>query len=238
MEPNPDYTTRRSSLIYALYLACSCLLLLTSCNSTTVLLANFNNDTIGSPPGATQSTGTVQLTPGSGLITFVSEPPSGEQHANKWALITHPAQPAPETKMTGRFTKWGIGSYGILASLHIPANSGVVTVQLEAANPLGSFMHLDFMPEGDIRIDDDESLRFGSFPRDENFVLSIGMNITDTSATADITVTGNGASGNKVVNVKPIFLNVARNFGACTFWVGYQHNASFYVDDIIVTKKN
>jgi len=38
-----------------------------------------------------------------------------------------------------------------------------------------------------------------------------------------------------LVNVKPIFLNVAKQFGAFTFWVGYQHNASFYVDDIIVT---
>ena len=38
-----------------------------------------------------------------------------------------------------------------------------------------------------------------------------------------------------LVNVKPIFLNVAKQFGAFTFWVGYQHNASFYVDDISVT---
>src|SRR5688572_25623041 len=110
MKPNPDCTIRRSTLVYAFFLA-SGFLLLTSCNSTTVLLANFNNDNIGSPPGATQPTGTLQLNPGSGLITVVSEPPSGEQHANKWALISHPAQPAPETELTGRFTKWGIGSY-------------------------------------------------------------------------------------------------------------------------------
>ncbi len=238
MKPNAIHTTRPAWMIIALCIITCCSLLLVSCNSTTILLANFKDDTIGSPPGNTQSTGTLQLNPGSGLITVVSEPPSGEQHANKWALITHPAQPAPETKLTGRFTQWGIGTYGILASLHIPANSGVVSVQFEAANPLGSFMHLDFMPEGDIRIDDDESLRFGSFPKDKNFVLSISMNITETSATADITVTGHGASGNKVVNVKPLFLPVARQFGACTFWIGYQHNASFYVDDIMVTRKN
>lgn len=211
--------------------------ILYSCKSTTVLLANFKNDNIGSPPGANQPTGTVSLNAGSGLITVVASP-LASQPSNKWALISHPAQPAPETTLTGRFTQSGPGKYGMLCSMHIPANAGVVSVQFEAANPLGSFMHLDFMTEGDLRIDDDNTLRFGQFPRDKNFVLSVALEITSSTAKVEFSLLGDGASGNKVVNVKPIFLNVAKQFGAVKFWVGFQHNASVFVDDIVVTRKS
>jgi hypothetical protein len=43
--------------------------LLTACDSTIVLLANFTSDIVGSPPGATQATGTVTLDSGAGTIT-------------------------------------------------------------------------------------------------------------------------------------------------------------------------
>ena len=207
-----------------------------SCTSTTVLLANFKNDNIGSPPAAAQPTGTVSVNNGSGLITVVAAPVS-TLPSNKWALISHPAQPAPETTLTGRLTQTGPGNYGMLCSMHIPANSGVVSVQFESANPIGSFMHLDFMEAGDLRIDDDDNLRFGQFPRDKNFVLSVKLDITTTTATVEFNLLGDGASGNKIVNVKPLFLNVAKQFGAVKFWIGYQHNASFFVDDIVITRK-
>ena len=211
---------------------------LNGCNSTTVLLANFKNDNIGSPPGATQPTGTVSLNTGSGSITVVAAP-NANLPANKWALINHPSQPTPETTLTGRFSRFfGLGQYGLLASLHIPRNAGVVTVQFESFNQLGSFLHLDFMPEGDVRVDDNANARFGHFPRDTNFVLSVSLNITSTTATAEITLLGPGASGNRTVNVQPILLPVARQFGAVKFWVGFQHRASFFVDDIVVTRKN
>ncbi|MEP7323978.1 MAG: hypothetical protein ABI761_18765 [Saprospiraceae bacterium] len=219
-----------------LCITCS-VLLFSACSSSTVLLANFKNDNIGSPPASTQPVGSLTLNPGSGLITVVSAPPMGPQSANKWALITHPAQPASETELTGNFTKWGLGSYGLLASLHIPSTSGVVTVQFESANPLGSFMHLDFMPEGDVRIDDDSAMRFGTYPKDANFVLSVKLDITETSATVETTLLGTGASGNKTVTVKPLLLPAAKQFGKCKFWIGFQHNSSFFVDDIVVTKK-
>ena len=213
------------------------IILLYSCKATTVLLANFKNDNIGSPPGATQPTGTVSLNAGSGLITVVASPLPA-QPSNKWALISHPAQPAQETTLTGRFTQSGTGKYGLLCSMHIPGNAGVVSVQFEAANPLGSFIHLDFMAEGDLRVDDDNALRFGQFPRDKNFVLSVNLDITGSAATVEFSLLGDGASGNKIVNVKPAFLNVAKQFGAVKFWIGFQHNASFFVDDIVVTRKN
>jgi hypothetical protein len=232
---NPKHIS--SPKFFVVMLSAIGLLLLSSCKSTTVLLANFKNDNIGSAPGATQPTGTVSLNPGAGSITVVAAP-KPNQPANKWALISHPSAPSPETTLTGIFSKFfGTGKYGLLVSLHIPSGAGVVTVQFESFNQAASFMHLDFMPEGNVRIDD-TNVTFGHFPHDGNFVLSVNLNITSTTATAEIALLGAGASGNITTNVQPLFLNVAKQFGAVMFWVGFQHKASFFVDDILVTRRN
>ena len=210
---------------------------LQACNSSTALLVNFKNDNIGSPPGPAQPTGSVSINTGAGSINVVAAP-NPNLPSNKWALISHPNQPTSETTLTGRFARFfGLGKYALLTSMHIPRNAGVVTVQFESFNELGSFLHLDFMPEGNVRIDD-SNVRFGHFPRDTNFVLSVNLNITSTAATAEITLLGSGASGNITTNVQTILLPVARQFGAVKYWIGFQHRASFFVDDILVTFRN
>lgn len=216
------------------------ILLLSSCNSTTVLLANFKNDAVNSPPASAQPTGTVNIEAGAGSVVVVSSP-KPDLPANKWARISHPTSPGEPTELTGNFTQFGLGNYGLLASLHIPAGSEVVTVQFEASDqsplPFGPFLHLDFMPEGDVRIDD-SAVRFGQFPRDENFVLSVNLNISQSAATAEITLLGGNATGSINVDVSSNVLSLARHFGAVKFWVGFQHKATFFVNDIIVTRKN
>jgi hypothetical protein len=213
--------------------------LFVGCNATTVLLSNFKNDTIGSPPGPVQPTGTVSVSPGGGSVTVVAAP-TPDLPSNKWARISHPTAPAPETTLTGDFDgQTGIGNYSLLASMFIPADAGVVTVQFEtlvSPQPHLSFFHIDFMPEGDVRIDDG-AVRFGHFPRDKSFVLQVNLNITQTTATAEITLLGGEASGNITVDIQPQFLTLARQFGAVKFWVGFQHQATFFVDDVIVTRK-
>jgi len=210
---------------------------LVSCNSTTVLLANFNNDNVGAPPAANQSTGTVLLNAGAGSITVVNAPKPG-MPGNKWASISHPYSPAPETTLSGRFSQpFNLGKYGLLANLYIPSGAEVVTLQLESFNQAASFMHLDFMPEGDIRIDD-SNVRFGHFPRDSNFILSMNLNIYKDTSIVEISLSGSGASGTKSTTIQHQFQAVARQFGAVKFWVGYQWHASFFVDDILVTRRN
>ncbi len=227
----------KSGRIFLFSVLVTSIFLLYGCKATTVLLANFNNDAIGSSPSPTQSTGTVILHNGQGSITVVGSPNS-QPPSNKWALISHPAAPSEQTELTGVFSRFfGTGKYGLLCSMHIPSGAGVVTVQFETFNHNADFMHLDFMPEGNVRIDDG-NVRFGHFPRDTNFVLSVALNITSTTATAEISLFGAGASGNITTNVQPIFLPVARQFGSVKFWVGFQHRASFFVDDIVVTRKN
>ena len=224
-------------LVYCFLL--SALFLSSGCTSTTVLLANFKNDAIGSPPGAVQPTGTVSLKPGAGAVTVVAAPVSG-QTENKWARINHPNGNSAETALTGECTQFGPGSYGFLASLHIPKGSGVVAVNFEASPqsplPFGPVLHLDFMPDNKVRVDDGLTT-FGQFPRDTNFVLSVKLDITSTSAKAEITLLG-GASGNATVNVKSNVLPLARNFGAVKFLVGFQHQGTLFVDDIVVTRKS
>jgi hypothetical protein len=143
--------------------------------------------------------------------------------------------------MRGIFSRvGGVGDYGFLAALFIPQDTGVVTVQFEPIpepNEYFGFLHLDFMPEGDVRIDDGP-VRFGPFPRDQSFVLSVHLVITETTATAEITLLGRGASGSTTVDVHPGLLRAARQFGAVRFWMGFQHQGSFFVDEIIVTRRN
>jgi hypothetical protein len=217
------------------------MVLLTGCQSTTVLLANFNSDTVGAPPAATQATGTVSMDLGAGTVTVV-DAPAADLPANKWAQISHPNAPSPQTAMTGRFASpGGPGNYGLLTSLFIPSGAGIVTVQFEPfgqpPDSYANFMHLDFMPEDDVRVDDG-AVRFGQFPRDQTFALSVNLAITTTGATASISLLGSGASGSVDVPVDPTLAGMARNFGAVKFWMGFQSQGTFFVDDVLVTRRN
>lgn len=210
------------------------------CTSTTVLLANFNGNTAGAPPAAAQSVGSVSLDPGAGTVTVVSAPASGLPN-NTWVRIHHPTAPSPQTAMRGDFSRFdGVGSYSLLASLFIPSDSGIVTLQFEpfGAGPASyaNFLHFDFMPEGDIRVND--GARFGRYPRDRAFVVSVRLNITETGASAAIRLFGQGTSGEREVTVQPNLLGLARRFGAVRFWMGFQSRGAFFVDDILVTRRN
>lgn len=227
--------------LFRLCFLLSSLLVFSTCGSTTVLLSNFSDDTIRSPPASTQATGTVTTEPGAGKVIVVAAP-NPNLPANKWAQISHPTAPSEETALTGNFSRFdGVGKYALLASLYIPSGTGIVTVQFETfpqgPHPHLSFLHLDFMPEGDVRIDD-SNVRFGQFPRDQSFVLSVNLAITATTATAEIMLLGGNASGNTHVSVQPVLIPLARQFGAVKFWMGFQHKGTFFVDDILVTRKN
>lgn len=213
------------------------LFLSTACSSTTALQANFNSDTVGSPPASAQGTGTVALDPGAGSIVVVDAPAPGLA-ANKWVQITHPTTPSPQTGLRGIFSHFdGTGNYSLLVSLYIPSGTGAVTVQFEPftePNEYFGFMHLDFMPEGDVRVDD-SAVRFGHFPRDQTFVLSVNLVITSGASSAHVALLGAGASGSQDVSINNPF---AQQFGAVRFWMGFQWQGSFFADDILVTRSN
>lgn len=211
------------------------LLSLAACNSTTVLLANFNAEPVGAPPAHNQPTGTVVFADGAGSVR-VSNPPGS---STNWLRISHPTHPSPETVMRAQFDSFhGPGHYVLLASVFIPSGTGAVTLQLEpfngSINSSPDFLHLDFMPENNVRLNDVDADRFGTFPRNQSFVVSIQVDTTVTPATAIISLLGAGTSGTRNV----VLPSLAAQYGAVRFWMGFQWTGSFFVDDILVTRGN
>ncbi len=211
------FSTRRHH--FTSILIVSALFLLSSCGGTRVLQANFGNDNINAAPATNQAVGTVAgARSGAAEIKVVGSPAAGLAE-NKWVLITHPDAPTPETTFTGRFSRrFASGRYGILASLFIPAGAGVVTIQFESVSPAADFFHLDFMPpgdpRGDIRINDDENMRFGHVSRDKTFVVSMSIIVSATAMTANINVIGEGTSGNRVVTIPESLRTIVERFEA------------------------
>jgi hypothetical protein len=220
-------------------LAALLVLLSVACNSTTVLSAQFNAEPVGAPPAFAQNVGTVTFLNGAGTVT-VQPSPVDSSTTNKWARVSHPTQPAPETSLRAQFDSFhGAGKYNLLAAMFIPTGTGAVTLQLE---PIGgspgtftNFVHIDFMPENNVRVNDDESTRFGSFPRDTSFVVSILLDSTVSPPTARIALLGGGsASGQRDVTLP----SIANQYGGVRFWMGFQWTGQFFVDEILVTKQN
>lgn len=228
-------------LIIAFWSAClaSGSLLLTACGTTNVLVANFNADTVGSPPAPTQTVGSVSVESLPGTVTIV-QTPLPDLPYTKWARIGFPGTKPAALK--GSFSPVaGAAQYELTATLFITSQSGIVTVQLEAADESATmirrFLHIDFMPAGDVRIDDGIRI-FGHFPKDAPFVLSAKLNITAGGASADIALSGAGATGEVNVSIDSITLSAARNFGAVRFWQAYDQVGQFFVDNIVVSRKS
>lgn len=215
-------------------------MVLAGCGTTTVILSNFRDDAIGSPPGPTQPTGTLTVHQGNGTVLVVAAPISGMPN-NKWAHLSHPASPTggEETFFTSHFShSFDPGNYSMACAMVVSAGAGIVTVQFESETPQGAvFFHLDFMPEGDVRIDDGTT-RFGHFPRNASFVLNVTFNTKTANPTAEVTLLGGSASGNITTTIQPVLVPIARRFQAVTFRGAFQNETTFFVDDVLVTRKN
>jgi hypothetical protein len=125
--------------------------------------------------------------------------------------------------------------------LFVPSGSDIATVQFEpfgqpVNNPAG-FLHLDFMQDNRVRIDDNEGTRFGTFPRDQPFIVQVTLNITATTQTAHVVLAGAGASGIADYTILPAFRTLAQQFGAIRVWMGFPSTGSFDATTIVVTRQ-
>jgi hypothetical protein len=209
--------------------------LISGCGPNQVLLANFNSDTVGGLPSTNQRVGTVAVDAGAGSVR-VAAPPSGA--STNWVEISHPNANTPQTGLQGKFNSFhGEGTYGLLSVLFIPTGCGVVTLQFEPAqngpSDLLNFLHLDFMPDNTVRIDDGKA-SFGKFPRDQFFTVSVNLKVEAATTTAQMQLFGTGASGNLDYTVQSIFGNLSKQIGGVRFWMGFQHAGAYKVDDIVV----
>lgn len=214
------------------------LLLLTGCATETLFRSNFDPTPVGQPPATVQDVGTANIDGPPGSVIVIAPPvsPSG-----KWVQISRPNGPAV-AGFQGKFSQFrGESVYTFSATMFMASGSGVATIQFEAfTNPVSSlqaFLHLDFTQDNRVRIDDDEGTKFGSFPRDQPFIVQVTLNINASASTAHIVLSGAGASGDRNYTVIPPLQNLSRQFGAIRVWQGFPHTGAFDATNIAVTRR-
>jgi hypothetical protein len=203
----------------------------------TMFRSNLDQTVEGQPPSSMQDVGTAQIFGPVGSVTVVAPPvlPSG-----KWLRISRPNGP-DVAGFQGTFSQFGgDGVYTFSTTMFMPSGSGVATIQFETfTNPVSSlsaFLHLDFTENNQIRIDDNEGTKFGSFPRDQPFIVQVTLDINAAASTARIILSGAGASGQSDYTVISPFQNMSRQFGAIRLWQGFPHTGAFEATNIAVTR--
>ena len=214
------------------------LALLAGCAKETLFQSNFDATPDNDPPATTQQVGTGAIDGGAGQVIVVPLP----SLPGKWVQISRPNADTGVAGFQGNFVaSRGDGEYTFTTTVFMPTGSGVATIQCErfgqAANDVSSFLHVDLMPENNVRIDDDENTRFGTFPRDQPFIVQLTLNINASSPSAQVVLSGADASGNAVRNISPAFIPIARQFGAIRVWMGFPHTGSFNATNIVVSRE-
>ncbi|HUD81855.1 MAG TPA: hypothetical protein VMQ67_00065 [Candidatus Saccharimonadales bacterium] len=207
------------------------------CSSVTLFQSNFNSDAVGSPPPHAQATGTIDVAGATNSVLVVNSPPGATE---QWAKISRSGDQAPISTMLCNFSSLkGPGTYSLVAAAFIPKGSGLATIEFDTspagAPPNTGFMHLDFMQNGTVRMDDDPAQVWGNFAHDQSFDVFVTLDITATTAVAHMSLIGSGASGTKDYNV-PLG-QFANQLGAVKIWMGFPWQGSFDVTDVIVTKR-
>jgi hypothetical protein len=215
--------------------------LLAGCASETLFQSSFNSNAIGSPPATTQAVGTARVVEGApGSVVIVGPVPGSSENWVRVSRASVANNLAPITVLEGDFSRvGGEGTYGFLAALFIPSGSGLATVEFDTS-PSGSpastgFLHLDFLQDNTVRVNDDPGVTFGTFPRDRFFTLSVGLDIAASSAVAHLALFGTGTSGSMDFTIPSV--NLARQYGAIRLWMGFPWTGSFSATDIVVTRR-
>jgi hypothetical protein len=236
--------------------------MLGGCASQTLFQSDFSPTPAGQPPAHAQLEGTANVDGPPGSVAVTASPT--QTGSEKWVSIAPPCSipniSVPEAAFQGNLAQFGgDGSYTFDALLFIPSpttpsmpascnlpsgaptSNAVASVQFEQFDQLASdyngFMHLDFREDGKVRIDDDLTGKsdFGMFPHDKSFLVEVTLNIGPSSS-AHISLTGNGASGEKDYAIKNSPIEMAQQFGAIRLWMGQPWYGPYYATDIIVTK--
>lgn len=239
IQPIQSICTTTKTLTLCSILIISIMIFASCTPKETLFKSNFDSTPINQPPSHAQEVGTVNIHGPAGSVKVIAPPvtPSG-----KWVQINRPNDPTVVAGMQCNFSNFrGDGDYTFSTTLFIPSGSGVSTIQFEPFDqPVGtltSFLHLDFTEDNRIRIDDKDDTKFGSFPRNQPFIVQVTLKINASSSTAHIVLSGAGASGEADYNIIPALHPMARQFGAVRTWMGFPHTGMFDVTNIVVTRK-
>jgi hypothetical protein len=214
-------------------------LLFAGCSTQTLFQSNFATP-IGQPPAHIQQVGTANPYGPTGSVVVESLPPPV---AGYWVRIGRADTQSSEAALQGVTTGYqGPGTYTISMSVMMPTGTGLATISLEPAgqsiNVFGGFLHLDLMEDNTVRIDDDDSTKFGKFPRDQLFILQVTLTI-GAAVNANIALSGANTqttSQSKDYAIQPFAIPLAQQFGAVRLWMGIPWQGAFYAQNIVVTK--
>jgi len=221
------------------------LLVTTGCKQKTLFESNFDTTTVNQLPSAMQKVGTSTFGGGVGSVLIVAAPADASP-PTKWLRISRATTPpggapAPLTMFQGNMTSApGNGNYTFSTLMYMPTGSNnVASIQFGTLNQeLGSFagfFHLDFLQNNRIRIDDDESTVFGTFPRNKPFIVQVTLQVTATSANAHIVLAGAGTEGTADRNVFPTLRQMG-TFGSVRIWMGFPWTGEFDAANVLVTQ--
>lgn len=202
----------------------------------TLFQSGFNSNSLGAPPAVVQTTGTARVFGPPGSVVISGPPP----HTNgKWLAVSRVEGPAaPIAGMEGDFARHpGAGTYSFLGVLYIPKGTGAATIEFDTSPqtspPAAQFLHLDFMPNDSVRIDDNSQVVFGRFQHGQFFTLSVKLDVFSVCTVAHMTLLGTGASGS--LDYRVPLSNLARQFGALKVWMGSPWGGTFEATDLLVT---
>jgi hypothetical protein len=215
--------------------------LLAACASETLFQSNFDPTPLGSPPSPAQQVGTINIFGPPASVIVVSAPESPGQ---KWVQITRPNGPdisgiqgvLSQLRGPGQYT---FSTYLYFPPTSVPATESLGTIQFEPANSgrnsLVNFLHIDFMGNNQIRIDDNPNVVFGSFPRNQVFILQVSLNTAAATPTAHIVLAGAGTSGELDYAITPQNQILAKQFDGIRLWLGFPVANSYDATNILVT---
>ncbi|HMK26153.1 MAG TPA: hypothetical protein VK483_08995 [Chitinophagaceae bacterium] len=235
----PQQTSRRQKNYFNV-LSLLIILLFTGCDSTTLFQSDFFPTPVNQPPPHIQKVGTADIDGPPGSVKVVAAPPT---LTGKWVQIGRYKEQPSVSGLKCNVSKFsGDGEYLFSTMLYIPSGCGTISVQFEpTGQPTGdltSFLHLDFMEDNRIRIDDIEASKFGTFPRNQAFMLQVTLKINATLPTVHIVLAGVGTSGVKDYNIRSEYRSMARQFSAARIWMGWPYTGYFHAMTIVISRSN
>ncbi|MEO6819240.1 MAG: hypothetical protein ABI204_05895 [Ginsengibacter sp.] len=215
----------------ALSTAC---ILLGSCSEKSLFVSNFSANTQNQPPAHVQKVSTLDvITPGTVIIA-----PSPVSVSGNWAKTIRTGTNSPNAGFNCNNLKMiGEGQFRFSAALFISGNSGLVTIDFLPDLPSGlSFLHIDFMQNNGLRLQDSQIIPGMRFPKDSIFIAQVTLKITSTEGTAHIALGGVGTAGTFDYNLNETELRLAKRFSKTELFIGYPWTGSFFATNIVTSQ--
>ncbi len=223
--------------LYFSFLLLLVIVLFSSCSNETIFQSNFDSTPLNSPPAHNQQVGTINIDGPSGAAIVVSSPIN---ESGRWVQVIRQNGQQSVSGVQCNFSKFiGDGKYTFSSLLYIPSGSGLVTIQFEtfgqSVGTYTNFLHIDFTQDNKVRIDDNDDTKFGSFQRDQSFMVQVSLDINATEPKVHIALGGTAASGEADYSIQPPLRMFAHQFGAVRLWMGFPWTGSFDANTIVVT---